>query len=136
MEDKGLLQAAEKYLKEGNLVDALSALSNVTEHTAEYYFLQSEADYLKGWTNECRKNLEKAVELDPENKKYKEVLDKIVSRCEPSDMSDNAFENPYGRKRRAQMGAGSWKEACCEGCGECGCMCCLEGVCEGICNGL
>lgn len=136
MEDKELFKTAEKYLKKGKFAEAEKVLSNVSERTAEYYYLQSEVDYAKGWTNECRKNLEKAVELDPENAKYKEVLDKITARCDGSDTSDASFKNPYGRMGKAQMGATGWKEVCCEVGAEGCCGCCLQGVCEGICNGF
>lgn len=132
MREADPLKQAEKYLKKGNLREAENALSAVTEHTAEYYYVRSEINFSKGWTNECKKDLEKALELEPDNGKYKEVYEKITGRVQPEDMSEDSFENPYGRNNK-QMG---WKDGCAEACCEGSCMCCGEGICQAICDGL
>ena len=130
MNDKTLLKKVRKMLSAGNVAEAEKGLALVQEHNAEYYYLHSEADYLKGWTNECRKNLEKAIELDPENKEYKDTYEKIINGVPSSEALHGTENYPYTVK---QMG--SWKDGCAEGCCECSCMLCCEGLLEGICNG-
>lgn len=132
MKNTDPVKEAEKFLRKGKIQDAENVLLTATEHTAEYYYLLSEVNYSKGWTNECRKNLEKALELDPENAKYKSVYDKLTARAAPDDMSEDSFENPYGKKREM----GSWKDGCAEACCEGSCLCCGEGICQAICDGL
>lgn len=130
MNDKVLLKKVRKALDARNVVEAERLLSLVKQQNAEYYYLHSEVDYLKNWTNECRKNLEKAIDLDPDNEQYRMTYDRIVSGAPPADIPDSSTAYPYGKK---QMG--SWKDGCAEACCECGCALCAEGLCEAICNG-
>ena len=87
----------EKLIKDGNLSDAQSKLDAFSERNAEWHYLQSVVFYKKNWMNESRKQLELALELDPNNSKYKdskEKLEKFINNNGNRFHSGNAnFQN-------------------------------------------
>lgn len=71
------LAKVEELIKEGNLQEAQRALDAFNERGAQWHYLQSVVFYRKNWMNECKKQLEIAIQLEPENAKYKETYRKL-----------------------------------------------------------
>lgn len=67
----------EQYLKEGNFNEAQRVLDSFNERGAQWHYLQSVVFYRKNWINESKKQLEIAIQLDPENANYKETYRKL-----------------------------------------------------------
>ena len=76
-EDGDNFTRVEELLKDGNLSEAQRVLDSFNERGARWHFLQSVLFYRKNWVNESKKQLEIAIQLDPENEKYKETYKKL-----------------------------------------------------------
>lgn len=67
----------ESLIKDGNYAEAQRVLDGFNERGAQWHYLQSVLFYRKNWMNESKKQLEIAIQLDPENQKYKEAYRKL-----------------------------------------------------------
>lgn len=67
----------EELIKQGNIQDAQRALDNFNERGGRWHYLQSVVFYRKNWVNESKKQLEIAIQLEPENEKYRETYKKL-----------------------------------------------------------
>lgn len=89
-----LYEKVESYLKDGNVTDAQRVLDTFNERGAQWHYLQSVVFYRKSWVNESKKQLEIAIQLDPENAKYKETYrklnEKIAHDAQPNNQSQSA----------------------------------------------
>ena len=131
--DDGLYTKIQTLIAEGNLTEAEQLLDNVEEKDARWHYLSSHVYLAKNWTNESRKQLEIAIELDPENEKYKQELEALKQRVEKA-------QREYDKKnKKKQFGKGFadvCPQVCAQGCIEgCG-MCCGEICCQAVCEGL
>ncbi|MBO4323117.1 MAG: hypothetical protein J5836_00495 [Clostridia bacterium] len=124
-EDGGYYKEIEAAIKRGDLAAAQNALDSFNERNAEWHYLQSVVFYKKNWSNESKKQLEIAIQMDPNNEKYKtsykKLNDKINSASNSggfTDYSGNSARN--GEPRRAeyyedrQMGGDGCMEWCCQ----------------------
>lgn len=57
--------------------DAQDALDAVSERGAQWHFYQSQVYYYREWLTECRKQLSIAIDLDPQNEKYRTAMQKL-----------------------------------------------------------
>lgn len=128
MDNDKLLTQAEKLVKKNKLDDAQAVLNGIAERGGRWHFIQSELYFKKNWTNESRKQLEIAMEKEPENETYKQVYEKFTQT-----EGEEVFKNPYSRR---QMGSTDEKSTCFETCCECGGECACAMLCEAICNGF
>lgn len=89
-----LYEKVESYLKDGNITDAQRVLDTFNERGAQWHYLQSVVFYRKSWVNESKKQLEIAIQLDPENAKYKETYrklnEKIAHDAQPNNQNQSA----------------------------------------------
>ena len=125
MEDDELLSKAEELIASGDLHGAKQALDSVKEYSGRKYFVESKYFKNKGWFNEERKCLKKALKAEPENEDYKKAMD---------DLEQFRKSAEY-KEARKQMG---WKDILGEGwqgCWECCGYCVCEGLCS-ICEGI
>ena len=76
-EDGGSYTRVEELLKDGNLSEAQRVLDSFNERGARWHYLQSVLFYRKNWVSESKKQLEIAIQLEPENDKYKETYRKL-----------------------------------------------------------
>ena len=131
MED-GLYTRIQTLIIEGNIADAQQILDGIEDKDARWHYLSSHIYLAKNWTNESRKQLEIAIELDPENQTYKDELEALKARVEKA-------QREYDKKhKKKQIGKGfldACPEVCNEGLGECCVMCCCEVGCQAICEG-
>ena len=73
LDDGGdLFEKVENYLKDGNYTEAQHVLDSFNERGAKWHYLQSVVFYRKNWINESKKQLEIAIQLEPDNQKYKD----------------------------------------------------------------
>ena len=135
----------EEYLKAGNVQEAQRVLDSFDERTAQWHYLQSVVFYRKNWMNESKKQLEIAIQLEPDNEKYKESYRKLNERLAYDSRSANP--NPNGGAPRPDNGAyqgqtmnsnygdGQMGGNFCSNCLEC-CYTymCLSCLCDGCCR--
>lgn len=114
----------EALIKEKKYDDAQDALDSVTERTAKWHYYQSQVYYYREWLTESRKQLSLAVELDPQNEKYKLALEKLDTvmgngktdpkkvRSESGDDIDAARENADRTRYDEAAGAANTLSNC------------------------
>ena len=113
-------KSVEDKIRNGDLAGAQNELDGFNERNAEWHYLQSLVYYKKNWTNESKKQLEIAMQMDPNNEKYKTSYDKLVKKI--SSDSDKNFSSYSSGKETAsdvggepsQMGGNGCLEWCCE----------------------
>lgn len=99
----------------GNTDDAQKMLDDEEEKDAQWHYLQSQIFIAKNWLNEARKQLEIAVELDPDNEQYKEELEALKSSAE-NESDEGKAEMGKGKFRAFCGDVCSCCQSCCEGC--------------------
>ncbi len=67
----------EELIKSGDIHEAQRVLDSFNERGGRWHYLQSVVFYRKNWINESKKQLEIAIQLEPENEKYKETYRKL-----------------------------------------------------------
>lgn len=67
----------EELIKDGNITEAQRVLDSFNERGGRWHYLQSVVFYRKNWINESKKQLEIAIQLEPDNEKYKEAYKKL-----------------------------------------------------------
>ncbi len=128
---KADFNSIESLIKDGFFDKAQEELDNVSERNAEWHYLQSVIFYKKSWLNESKKQLEIALDLDPNNEKYKNSYQKLSDKINFNQNqfhSGNFNANPNNGANR-QMGND------CGACIECCAMnMCLNCMCNGCCR--
>lgn len=84
-----------QLLKENNLSQAQEKLDEFNERNAEWHYLQAVVFYKKNWTNDSKKQLEIAMEMDPENVKYRNAYGKMNAKNEYEKQSAQQQQGPY-----------------------------------------
>ena len=125
----------EELIKSGDLQEAQHVLDAFDERTAHWHYLQSLVFYRKNWVNESKKQLEIAIQLDPDNAQYKETYRKLNDKIS-SQATDNSRQGVYEGQTMnysspdEQMGGGF-----CDYCLRCiACNMCLNCFCNGCCR--
>ena len=109
----------EELIKQGNDSEAQRVLDGFNERGGKWHYLQSVLFYRKNWVSESKKQLEIAIQLEPENDKYKEAYRKLNEKIN-YDSQRSSNESVYqGQTVNAgdenQMG-GSFCASCIECC--------------------
>lgn len=137
-DNAGLFKQVDEALKKDDLQTAQSLLDSFDERSAEWHFLQSVVFYKKNWINECKNQLEIAMNLDSSNQKYKDTYQRLLNKIKQgSSTAKDEGWNKSGsgsgasRSRSAdydepQMGGDSCAEFCCQlvACNACLNCCC------------
>ena len=117
----------ENALSAGNLTLAQQLLDEYNDRNAEWHYLQSVVFYKKNWTNESKKQLEIAMNMDHTNQKYQNAYTKLKEKIEFTEKqfhSGNAnrtnTQEPYQER---QMGG----DVCGGAMDLCTMMCCMNG---------
>ncbi len=114
----------DKLIKAGKIDEAQQALDSYDERLAEWHYLQAVIYYKKNWGNECKKQMEIAINKEPDNAKYQDAYQKLCKEIEyksknftsgnadvnNKDRSTQRDFDPYDR----QMGGNSCMSSCCE----------------------
>ena len=88
-------------LKQDKISEAQQLLDDCNERTAEWHYLQAVVFHKKNWTNDSKKQLEIAMEMDPSNVKYRNAYGKLNAKNEYEQQSarqqtQNPYANPNG----------------------------------------
>jgi hypothetical protein len=129
------LEEIAALLKENKVSEAQTALDDCNERNAEWHYLQAVVFYKKNWTNDSKKQLEIAIQMEPNNEKYRAAYGKLNAKNEYQQQQ--AYErqqqqNPYesGAPMDDQMGGNA-----CSNCISCCytylCIDCLFSLCCG-----
>lgn len=70
----------EELIKSGDIQEAQRILDGFNERGGRWHYLQSVIFYRKNWINESKKQLEIAIQLEPDNEKYKEAYRKLSDK--------------------------------------------------------
>lgn len=113
----------DNLIKSGKYDDAQAALDGITDRSAEWHYFQSIVFYKRDWLTESRKQLEQAVEMDPNNTKYKTALEKLKMVMGSPDVNPQTMGNPnMGNAQMPQqdpnaaMGGNCLANCCCAYC--------------------
>ena len=124
--DEGsLFNEIEGLIKNGDLYNAQAKLDSFDERGAEWHYYQSVIFFKKNWVNESKKQLEIAIQMDPNNDKYKNALNKLNERVNQTanpnwNKSGNAYNyNNQGETKQytnetQQLGGDSCLGWCCD----------------------
>ena len=126
----------ERLIKEGSLDLAQEKLDDINDRSAEWHYLQSIIFYKKNWTNESKKQLEIAMNMEPYNSKYSTAYEKLKKKREYNERqfrSGNA--NDYsnggaGDYNQRQMGG----DGCGQFCDCCATYCAMNMICNMCCR--
>ena len=129
--EEGSFTRVEELLKDGNLTDAQRELDSFNERGARWHYLQSVLFYKKGWINESKKQLEIAIQLEPNNEKYKETYRKLNERIKADSQrtSDSVYQGQTVNSADENQMGGSFCANCIECCYLNMCINCLCSSC-------
>lgn len=126
----------EELLKAGDIAEAQRVLDSFNERTAHWHYLQSVVFYRKNWINESKKQLEIAIQLDPNNEKFKEAYRKLNEKINyNANRQKHDYDSQYqgqtmnGNPQQEQMG-GNFCENCINCCYTYMCISCLCNGCR------
>lgn len=136
-----LYEKVEELLRDGNISEAQRVLDNFNERGGRWHYLQSVVFYRKNWINESKKQLEIAIQLEPENQKYKETYrklnEKISSDAQTSGQASGGQPNSTYQGQTMDSGASDNQMGgnFCASCIECCYLnMCLNCLCNGCCR--
>ena len=119
-----LFSEIETLIKNGDLYNAQAKLDSFDERGAEWHYYQSVVFYKKNWINESKKQLEIAIQMDGNNEKYKNALNKLNERVNQSanpnwNKSGNSNNFTSGEPtsftgENPQLGGDSCCQWCCD----------------------
>ena len=116
------LEAVASLLKEGKVDEAQTMLDEFNERGAEWHYLQAVVYYKKNWTSDSKKQLEIAMQMDPDNVKYRNAYGKMNAKNDyEKQQKQQQSYNPYANSspmsdNEPQMGGSV--------CGDCMTCCC------------
>ena len=132
-EGQSTLEEIASLLKDGKVAEAQTRLDECNERTAEWHYLQAVVFYKKNWTNDSKKQLEIAMEMEPENTKYRNAYGKMNAKNDYEQQTAGNTQNPYANSAPIdddQMGGNA-----CSNCLSCCytylCVDCLFSLCCG-----
>ena len=122
-----------QLLKADKLSEAQTKLDECYERSAEWHYLQAVVFYKKNWSNDSKKQLEIAMQMDPNNAKYRAAYDKLNAKNDYQKQQAHAEpQNPYANDpmHDGQMGGSACSE-CISCCYTYLCVDCLFSLCCG-----
>ena len=122
-----------QLLKADKVSEAQARLDECNDRDAEWHYLQAVVFYKKNWTNDSKKQLEIAMQMDPNNAKYRSAYDKMNAKNDyQQQQAYREPQNPYSNDpmRDGQMG-GSACSDCISCCYTYLCVDCLFSLCCG-----
>ncbi len=121
----------ERLIKEGSLNNAQKKLDDYSERSAEWHYLQSVIFYKKNWTNESKKQLEIAMNMEPHNSKYADSYSKLKQKMEFNDKQFHSGNAGYAGDPSARQMGGSDAGSCLSFCAT---WCCMDMLCSMCCH--
>lgn len=135
-EGKDAFEEVAELLRQDKIAEAQAKLDNFNERSAEWHYMQAVVYYKKNWTNDSKKQLEIAIQMDPDNVKYRSAYGKMNAKKDYQQQSANQgntqSQNPYTQDADdEQMGGGSVCSDCLSCCYTTLCINCLFNCCCG-----
>ena len=135
---KSAYEEVADLLRQDKISEAQTLLDDFNERDAEWHYLQAVVYYKKNWTNDSKKQLELAIQMDPDNVKYRNAYGKMNAKKDyqkQSAKADEQTQNPYARGEAyddgEQMGGGNVCSDCVTCCYTTLCINCLFNCCCG-----
>ncbi|MBR4942666.1 MAG: hypothetical protein IKZ28_01430 [Clostridia bacterium] len=134
-EGQNSFEEVGEMLKAGKIAEAQAALDNFNERPAEWHYLQAVIYYKKNWTNDSKKQLEIAMQMDPSNQKYRVAYGKLNAKNDYQQQQShpNEQQNPYanGAPSQGDQMGGNACSNCISCCYTYLCVDCLFSLCCG-----
>lgn len=125
----------EDLIRMGELTEAQRKLDAFNERGARWHYLQSVLFYKKNWVNESKKQLEIAMQLEPENEKYKEAYRKLVDKLNYDANAARNAQQVYQAQNMNSPEEDQMGGSMCGSCIECCALnACLNCMCNSLCN--
>ena len=132
--------AVRQAITSKDFAKAQSLLDDMYYRGGEWHYYQAIIFYEKNWLNESKKQLELAIDIDPENEKYKRALDNMKKKMDGSDAfargqnanggnaQDGQADRQYATQRTYQQDqTAAAADGCCTACQ---CAICADCCCE------
>lgn len=104
------LQHIRTAINNGDITLAERLLNEITEHTAEWFFLMGVVYSRRGWMDDARRYLQNACRMEPANAEYRDALNAV---------SGETYYQPQGYRNSGTMRFGD--DACTNLCAVCSC---------------
>jgi curved DNA-binding protein CbpA len=124
-EKDGSYLEIESAIKKGNIALAQEKLDAYSTRDAEWHYLQSVVFYKKNWINESLKQLEIAMNMDTDNKKYSDSYAKLKEKIAFNEKQFNAGNTNANVNEEAPSQMGGSSNECCSTCAT---WCCMNAV--------
>lgn len=97
-------------IKQKNYNAAQDALDAIADRGAQWHFYQSQVYYYREWLTECRKHLTMAIDLDPNNEKYRTALSRLDTvmgngKADPKNVHSQSGDDIDMARRQTQNGS-------------------------------
>lgn len=129
------LEEIAALLKENKIAEAQAALDDFNERNAEWHYLQAVVFYKKNWTNDSKKQLEIAMQMDPSNQKYRAAYGKMNAKNDYQQQQayqqQQQQQNPYVDDPMNDQMGGNACSNCISCCYTYLCVDCLFSLCCG-----
>jgi len=100
-EIRGVYDHVASLLKARKYDEAQSALDKVSDRGAEWHYYQSAVYHGKGWYYEAKAQLEMAINMDPDNQKYKDTLSRMQNHsADPTGTTTGSTPHATGGSTR------------------------------------
>lgn len=83
-EGESAYEQVKQAIRSKDLETAQKLLDDMSYRGAEWHYYQSVVFYEKNWLNDTKKQLEIALQMDPQNEKYKRALDNLKKKIDGS----------------------------------------------------
>ena len=122
------LSDVEREIRAKNLIEAQKMLDSISIRDAEWHYLQSVVYYKKGWFDDSKSQLETAVNLDPDNQKYRTELSKMKYN---SSRINNDYNSQHSYGYNGNRSYNHQRPVSGDGfCNLCSTLCALDCCCE------
>lgn len=102
-------------ISRGDLIQAEQLLNDKSDESAEWYFLKGVVFLRKGWHDQAVNHINRAVQMDPNNREYRTVLNNLSFR--------NTAYREYGHTRGYRRDPSTCELCQCLICSDCCCEC-------------
>ena len=126
----------EELIKAGDTTEAQRVIDGFNERGGRWHYLQSVVFYRKNWINESKKQLEIAIQLEPDNDKYKEAYKKLNDKLNYDAQNANgANQTVYEGQTMNSGGDNQMGGNFCANCIECCYLnLCINCLCSACCR--
>ena len=126
--------AIQQLVSAGKLDEAQKLLDERTNRDAEWHYIQSILFYKRNWFLESKTQLELACQMEPNNERYKQSLEKLTKILASNTISPDQLRTnsrPMDDQPNVGAGNGSCTGSNCLDCLLCNhcCNCCMRGGC-------